>query len=218
MKTTVLLLLLAAVNAVAAPALSGDYLEVRSCDVFTGACIANSEVGLGGKEATLVWSVRAGKWNGVALDGLAVVAVIRAEATLGDRRYQPRHGRAVLLVDDRASTAQRAALADLARTLGGSLVQDVVETRTAAIEAKLGSCSKMGCATVKAGGLVEINTRCLGEQDHLCGNEEAFYPPLTDVQGAYPAYTELASFTGQGLGVTWQATAKRSAFLATFAR
>ena len=32
------------------PAISGDYLEVRSCDVYTGPCFANSEMGLTGKE------------------------------------------------------------------------------------------------------------------------------------------------------------------------
>ena len=86
------------------------------------------------------------------------------------------------------------------------------------VEVALGKCSSGSCASVKAGNLVEISTRCLGGKDHLCGNEENFYPPLTKVEGALSAYTELASFKGRGLNLTWELTGKRSAYLGTFAR
>ena len=43
-------------------------------------------------------------------------------------------------------------------------------------------------------------------------------PPLTQVEGAYTAYTELAAFKGTGLNLTWEMTGKRSAYLGTFAR
>src|SRR2546428_10984122 len=107
MKLSVAMLMVAAVTAFAAkqstPTISGDYLEVRSCDVYTGPCFANAEMGLNGKEGILVWSVRQGAWNGVKLDGLNVIAVISTDGTLGDLRYQPRRGKAVLVVDRRAT-------------------------------------------------------------------------------------------------------------------
>src|SRR2546425_12248539 len=81
-----------------APAISGDYLEVRSCDVYTGSCFANSEMGLAGKEGILVWSVREGTWKGTSLDGLSVIAVVRTDGTMGDLRYQPQSGQAVLIL------------------------------------------------------------------------------------------------------------------------
>ena len=67
-----------------------DYLEVRSCDVYTGPCVANAEMNLSGKEGMLVWSVREGTWKGTRLDGLSIVAVVEADGTLGDMSYQPR--------------------------------------------------------------------------------------------------------------------------------
>ena len=200
------------------PTISGDYLEVRSCDVYTGPCFANAEMNVTGKEGIMVWSVREGNWQGTSLSGLSVIAVVCTDGTLGDVRYQPRAGRAVLIVDENADATQRQALSDLARSLAGKLIQQVVEVRTARIDAKVGTCAKAGCASVKAGDLVEINTRCLGGNDHLCGNEETFYPPLTRVDGARPAYTEVASYKGNGLNRTWEATGQRSAFLATFSR
>ncbi|HEY0457443.1 MAG TPA: DUF1326 domain-containing protein [Verrucomicrobiae bacterium] len=197
-------------------AISGDYLEVRSCDVYTGPCFANSEMNLAGQEGMMLWSIRAGSWKGVKLDGLKVMAVIKADATLGDIKNQPRSGKAVLIVDAKADTAQREALTDFARNRAGQLISKVIEVKSEIIDAKLAACSTRGCASVKAGDLVEISTSCLGTKHDVCGNEDTFYPPLSKVEGAYPVFTDLATFTGKGLDSTWQIVGKRSAFLATF--
>ena len=222
MKLSIAVVMLAATTMFAGkqstPTISGDYLEVRSCDVYTGPCFANAEVGLTGKEGMLVWSIREGSWNGVKLDGLNVIAVVRTDGTLGDLRYQPRSGKAVLVVDMLATPKQREALVDLARSLAGGLINEVAEVKTAPMEVAIGTCGNKGCASVKAGKLVQITTRCLGSKDHLCGNEETFYPPLTEVTGAYPVFTELASFEGTGLDLTWAMVEKRNAFLGHFAR
>jgi hypothetical protein len=204
--------------AVTKPSISGSYLEVRSCDIYTGPCFANAEMGLAGKEAIMVWSVKEGSWQGTPLDGLSVIAVVRTDATLGNLKYEPRSGKAVLIVDETASPSQREALQAFARSMAGSLIKEVAAVRASAIDAKLGACTKSGCAAVKAANLIDISTRCFGENDHVCGNEDIFYPPLTDVTDALPAYTEIAAFNGKGLGATWQLTGQRGAFLASFSR
>ena len=80
MNSSLTVLSLAALTAFAStpsvPTISGDYLEVRSCDVYTGPCFANAEMNLSGKEGILVWSVREGSWNGISLGGLSVIAVV----------------------------------------------------------------------------------------------------------------------------------------------
>jgi hypothetical protein len=222
-KTTLSLAVLTAA-AVVLPAkplpqgISGDYLEVRSCDVYTGSCFANAEMGLTGKEGILVWAIREGSWNGINLAGLNVIAVVRSDGTLGDLRYEPRSGKTVLIVDAKANSEQREALKDMACSLAGKLIKEVVDTKTSAMQISFATCNKAGCASVKAGNLVAISTRCLGGKDHLCGNEQVYYPPLTEVQGAYPAFTELAAYKGNGLNLTWESTGQRSAFLASFGR
>src|ERR1700722_15062317 len=62
----------------------GDYMEARTADVYTGPCFANSEAGLIGNLAVFGWKVDKGSWEGVSLDGLSVVAAVRANATLGN--------------------------------------------------------------------------------------------------------------------------------------
>src|ERR1700688_3032672 len=73
-----------------APGISGDYLEARTADVYTGPCFANSEMDLAGKQAVVAWHVREGAWQGVPLGGLSVVAAVRSSATLGDPVGGPR--------------------------------------------------------------------------------------------------------------------------------
>jgi hypothetical protein len=219
MKTLLCLsgLALSAITLIASgPTISGDYLEVRSCDVFTGSCFANAEMGLAGKEGMMFWSVREGSWKGTSVNGLGVMVVVRTDATLGDLKYEPRSGQAVVIVDEKANPAQKAALIDLARTKAGNLISKVVSVKTAPINAKLRACSKAGCASVVAGDLVEISTSCMDSKHDICGNEEAFYPPLSKVEGAFPVFTDVATFTAKDLGVTWQISGKRSAYLASF--
>src|SRR5215470_16971589 len=58
--------------------ITGDYMESRSADVYVAQCFANGEVGLVGDQATLAWHVQSGSWNGQKLDGLTVMASVKA--------------------------------------------------------------------------------------------------------------------------------------------
>src|ERR1700741_728932 len=78
--------------------ISGDYIETRSADVYTGQCFANGEVNLVGREAILAWHVQSGSWDGISLDSLTIAAAVRAHGTLGDPYENPYPATAVLLV------------------------------------------------------------------------------------------------------------------------
>lgn len=198
------------------PTISGQYLEVRTCDVYTGPCFANGEVNLLGEEAILAWAVDQGTWKGISLDGLKVVAAVKANATLGDQDSSPYPAKAVIILDEKANAAQREALTDMAKTLGGSLIDDVVRTEVAKIESTVNDCTQERCAHLKAGDLVEVSARCLVEGDKVCHNERAFYPPLTNVSDAMPHFAILNSFQGDGLGITWSDSGGRSAYIGSF--
>ena len=215
MKLFFPILSILAVTAIAHASISGDYLETRSADVYTGQCFANGEVGLTGDEAILAWHVRSGNWNQVKLDGLNVVAVVKASATLGDPYADPYPAKAVLLVDDQANPAQRAALSSFARHMAGKLLENVVKVEIAPIDMAI-LHEHHGRAVLRAGSFVEVQTRAIGENDHLCGNETTFYPPLTEVGHAVPAVALTNQYKGDGLGSSWSLHDKRSAFVGTF--
>src|SRR5207249_11665364 len=96
--------LLLAFGLAQAAQITGDYVETRSADIYTGPCFANSEVGLVGDQAILAWHVRDGAWQGESLNGLAVVAAVKANNTLGDPFGNPYPAKALLIVDQRANS------------------------------------------------------------------------------------------------------------------
>jgi hypothetical protein len=195
----------------------GQYIETRSADVYTGQCFANGEVNLVGNEAILAWHVENGSWNGVSLDGLTIAAAVRAHSTLGDPYENPYPAQAVVIVDDQASPQQQAALVAFAHQMSGELLGNVEQVISAPMEL-LVSPDKHGVARLRAGRFATIETRSIGEFDHVCGNEVTFYPPLTPTTHSMPAVAMTDSYQGPGLGVAWESHGKRSAFVGTFAR
>jgi hypothetical protein len=195
----------------------GNYIEARTADVYTGPCFANSEVGLTGQLAVFGWKVTKGSWNGVALDDLGVVGVVRATSTLGDVYHSAYPVKAVLIVDDRANVEQRMALQSFAKHMGGDLLQDVVRVDYQPIDLSFanGDIHSMK-ATLTAGNLAKIQTRGMSENDQICRNEEVWYRPLTKVEHAMPAFAIANTFRGAGLDETWSSPDKRSAFVASF--
>ncbi|MEW6128297.1 MAG: DUF1326 domain-containing protein [Acidobacteriota bacterium] len=199
--------------------ISGDYVESRNADVYTGYCVANAEMNLVGDQAVMGWRINNGSWNGVKVDGLGVVAVIKADATIGD----PYTGnipaaKAVVLVDEKATPAQGAALLNFAKNMGGQLLNDVVRVVAAPIDFEVsqenGHYNKI---KMTAGTIAGIETRMLNSKDHLCGNEETFYKPLTQTTHAMAAVAMLDMYEGKDLNVTWKLSGKRSAFIGSFA-
>ena len=112
-----------------ADGVTGQYIEARTCEVFTGPCFANADTSLTGKHAVLGWKVDKGSLDNVQLDGLGVVAVVAASDTLGLKQTAP--AKAVLIVDAKATAAQREALIRLAKKQGGDLVKNVVAIKAA---------------------------------------------------------------------------------------
>ena len=203
--------------ALSAQQIRGDYIETRSADVYTGQCFANGEVNLAGKEAILAWHVQNGSWDGVALDGLTIAAAVRARATLGDPYGNPYPAEAVLLVDEQANPQQRAALVHFAQHMGGELLKNVEQTLPAQME-MIVNHERHGVALLRAGQFATVQTRSLGDHDHVCGNEVTFYPPLTEVLHSMPAVAVTDAYRGPGLGESWDSHGRRSAFVGTFAR
>jgi hypothetical protein len=217
-RSLLLICLLACLSiSMAAQEIRGDYLETRSADVYTGQCFANGEVNLVGKEAILAWHVQSGSWDGVPLQGLTVAAAVRANGTLGDPYENPYPAKAVLLVDDQATVPQQAALVNFAKRMGGELLNNVEQVIPTQMELVV-NAEHHGAAMLRAGRFATVQTRSIGGQDHLCGNEVTFYPPLTELAHSMPAVALTDTYNGPGLGVSWDLHGKRSAFVGTFSR
>lgn len=192
---------------------TGMYVEARTSEVFAGACIINGEAATTGREALLAWRVGRGQFNGVALDGLAVVAAVAGDHNLSIHEIGGEYAeaRSSLLVDARATPAQRQALVGLVKTLAKQTIGTVVETRPVPIE----FASSDHAITVTTNGVRLVVQRHL-DHDPSCGNKQWFHP-LSNVAQAEMGTTDQNEFSGTALGTQWSDPNKRSGFFGTFA-
>jgi len=201
-----------------AHSINGNYMEARTADVYTGPCFANGEVSINGKEAVFGWKINNGSWQGVNIAGLGVVGVVRSQHTLGDVHEPVNPMVAVMIVDSRANAEQRAALQSFAKAQAPDLFKQIVRVDYAPVNLEVeGGNIHGGAAKLTAGSLATVQTRGMNSGDHVCGNEEVWYPPLNKLEHAMPAYATANSYTGSGLGETWNNHMQRSGFVGTFA-
>jgi hypothetical protein len=209
--------LVAASGLAQATEIRGTYIESRNAEIYASHCFANSEMGLRGDLAVMAWKIDAGSFNNVALDGLGVVAVIKASNTLGDPFHSVYPAQAALIVDERATSQQREALTAFARKAAGRLLEDIVQTAAAPISLTFEGGIHDQRATMTAGDLAKITTRPIRATDSLCHLDDIYYGPLVSLEHAMPAFSTLTSFQGQGLGTRFTDHGRSSAYLGTFA-
>jgi hypothetical protein len=192
--------------------ISGSYVEARTAEVFTGGCIMNGEAGTTGREALLVWKVDRGSFDGVPLNGLAVVAAIAGDQNLGIREIGGAAAatKAAIFVDERATPAQRSALVAMAKQHSNGMVSQVVELSSTPIRFVEGSDAiRVSAKSLRLTVSKELN------HDPSCGSRQWFHP-LAEVSNPAMGTTDENAFEGPALGTKWSDPNKRSSFFGTF--
>jgi hypothetical protein len=210
-----LALVAASTPAFAADSISGTYLESRTCQIYTGPCFANAETAMAGKEAVMAWNIESGKRGDVDLKGLSVVVVVRGDDMFGHQGLaEPKQIKSAIIVDERATAEQRAALIAFAKDHTGKATRDIVRIDAAPIQMSLDTASLRG--ELKAGDVVKMSTRKTKPGDCICSNEIAFYPPLAQVERFAPGVSIESEYKGRGLGATWSNPESRNAYMGEF--
>jgi hypothetical protein len=192
---------------------TGQYVEARTAEIFTGGCIMGSEAETLGKQAVLAWKIDRGTVNGVSVDGLSVVAALVGDKNLG--LYEIGGDKAVVksavYVDERANAAQRIALVSLAHDMTKS-IGTIVSVTPAPIQfADAGREIHVATSNIA----LDVNKEMT--HDPTCGAQLWFHP-LASVDQADMAVADQNSFTGSTLGTKWSDPNKRSAFFGTFSK
>jgi hypothetical protein len=190
-----LILTVAGAFATQAPTIQGEYMEARSVSVYVGACHYGSEFVEGGKEATLVWNIHQGNWNGVSLNGLTVVAVLSAKNNLA---IDTETRRSVLYLDAKATPEQRAALVDLMTAKRSAVVGEIVSTQIAPI-----TFDKQGVEyELRVGQTLALSVSrypC----EHCTQPHQVWYQPLEQVDTAIVGKSTSYRYKDIILPVTW---------------
>jgi hypothetical protein len=193
--------------------ISGSYVEARTAEVFTGGCIMNGEAATTGREALLVWKVDRGSFDGVPLNGLAVIAAIAGDQNLGIREIggAAAETRAAIFVDERATPAQRSALVSMATQHSNGMISKIVETSASPIQ----FVDDPAAIRVTAKSLRLAVAKEL-DHDPSCGARQWFHP-LAEVSNPAMGTTSENAFSGAALGTKWSDPNKRSSFFGSFA-
>lgn len=188
-------------------AVTGDYVEARTCSVFAGACHYNGELVTTGKDAVMAWSFAGGSFHGVDLTGVKAMAAVTSEENLGETSAADR--KSELAVDSRATPEQVAAVADLLRAKG--VLSNVVAVRRTPVTFTHGDQGYI----VRAEGFGAMDV--LYRPDNSCCVQPnlVWYEPMTTLEHRKVGFTQEASFEGKRWD-PWVRRGEDSAFYGKF--
>lgn len=195
--------------------ISGTYVEARTCQIYTGPCFANGEVGSAGKDAVMGWQIKQGKHEDVDLAGLAVAMVVKSSHTLGFQGFENAETiKAVIFVDSDATSEQQSALRRFAMVQTGIAEVNILSVRSDPIDIEfdVGTLN----ASLKIGSDTKIVARKARAWDCICSNEAAYYPPLTKLTSFVPGVTIEGDVTARALGTRWSIPDTRTAYIGLF--
>ena len=188
--------------------LRGDYVEVRTASVFAGACHYNGEVVTTGRDAMMAWNVTSGKWQGVDLSGVRVLAIVSADANLGEDNAARQ---SEIIVDSNASRTQALAMINALKEKYAASLGNIVEVRSAPIKFE-----RNGRTYAVLTNEAAINVEAM-PNDLCCKMPNlVWYSPLVGIEKRKVGYTSKALYSGKVVGEPWSRSGENSAFYGTF--
>jgi hypothetical protein len=188
--------------------LRGDYVEVRTASVFAGACHYNGEVVTTGRDALMAWNVTSGKWQGVDLTGVRVLAIVSSEANLGEANAARQ---SEIIIDSSASRTQALAMTNALKEKYGASLGNIVEVRTAPI-----AFERKGRTYAVVTNEAAINVEAM-PNDLCCKMPNlVWYTPLVGLENRKVGYTSKALYSGKVVGQPWSSSGENSAFYGNF--
>ena len=188
--------------------LRGDYVEVRTASVFAGACHFNGEVVTTGRDAMMAWNVTSGKWQGVDLTGVRVMAIVSADVNLSEGNAARR---SEIIIDSQVSRTQALAMVSALKEKYAAALGTVVEVRSAPIKFE-----RNGRTYAVATNDAAINVEAM-PNDLCCKMPNlVWYTPLVGLENRKVGYTSKALYSGRVVGEPWSRSGENSAFYGSF--
>jgi hypothetical protein len=188
--------------------LRGEYVEVRTASVFAGACHYNGEVVTTGRDALMAWNVTSGKWQGVDLAGVRVLAIVSADANLGEANAARQ---SEIIIDSNASRTQALAMTNALKEKYAVSLGKIVQVRTAPI-----TFERTGRTYAVVTNEAAINVEAM-PNDLCCKMPNlVWYTPLVGLENRKVGYTSKALYSGKVVGEPWSRSGENSAFYGTF--
>ena len=187
----------------------GDYVEVRTASVFAGACHFNGEVVTTGREAMMAWNVTSGKWQGVDLSGVKVMAIVSSDANLAEKNGARQ---SEIVIDSGASRAQSFAILNAIKERYAASLGNIVKVRNAPI-----TFVREGKTFAVAADQATMNVEAM-PNDLCCRMPNlVWYTPLVGIENRKVGHTTNATYSGNTVSDQWSRSDENSAFYGSFA-
>lgn len=188
--------------------LRGDYVEVRTASVFAGACHYNGEVVTTGRDAMMAWNVTSGKWQGVDLTGVRVMAIVSSDVNLAEGNAARQ---SEIIIDSAASRTQALAMMNALKEKYAASLGKVIDVRSAPI-----NFERNGRTYAVVTNEAAINVEAM-PNDLCCKMPNlVWYTPLVGLENRKVGYTSKALYTGKVVGEPWSRAGENSAFYGSF--
>jgi hypothetical protein len=188
----------------------GELLELHSCQLYIGGCIASAEATQDGRYLLRVWSFSNGSHNGTALKGLQVALLETSEQNLADKNAQP--SALVVYLPQSATPAQSVALVDWLRNANPELSSVRVQTRVVPMQLIRAGDT----VTFAAGDSVRIQIRPLESCGLASCGESLWYTPRSRLSSYTVGVTSESIVREQLLALTWIDHGKNNVFQGSF--
>jgi hypothetical protein len=188
----------------------GDLLELHSCQLYIGGCIASSEATQDGRYQLRVWSFAGGSHRGTEFRSLQVALLEAASQNLAVAGTQPTES--MVYLPQSATPVQVAALIDWLKAANPRLARTKLRMRTVPM---VFSHTRRG-VSFSAGDFLQIETRPFEPCGLVSCGESLWYTPRSAMTSYTVGVTSKAVVCEPRLALRWVDHGKNNVFLGCF--
>jgi hypothetical protein len=187
---------------------SGEFVELHSCDLYTGGCTASSESTLLGRQLFRVWSIYQGVWDNQDLSGLKIALLEVGSENLAEKGALPE--RAEIFVPKGLAAAQKRELLSWVRT------QVNVPSSTPVVETDIVYQRSGAEAEVVVGDIAALSTMAIGKCSSGACGQALWYEPQISHSSFEVVTSRSSKIHDSDLNFLWTDHDRPNVFLSHF--
>jgi len=188
----------------------GDLIELHSCQVYIGGCIASSEFTQEGQYLLRVWHFDGGSYGGSQLGGLQVALLEVADQNLAVKGTRPTES--MVYLPESASTAQASALVEWLKASNPELALTKCRVRTMPME----FAQTRDRISFSAGDALRIETMPFAPCGLVSCGESLWYTPRSRLTSYTVGVTSKTVVQEPALTLRWIDHGKNNVFEGRF--
>jgi hypothetical protein len=187
---------------------SGEFVELHSCDLYTGGCTASSESTLLGRQLFRIWSISQGTWKSQDLANLKVAVLEIGSKNLAEKDAVPE--RAEIFVPKGLSAAQKEALISWVDS------QAAVPDSTQVVETEIRYQRLGSVVNAAINDSICLSTTAIAKCDSGACGQALWYEPRAQHSEFEVIASQTSSIRDAALNFSWNDHNRPNVFLASF--